>query len=217
MSTAISSHINVTMKECESLIITLLKANLVPMIHGSPGCGKSSLIKKIAETFKLKLIDYRLSQAEPTDFMGFPFLDQESKRAHYFPLDTFPLKGTPIPEGYNGWLIFLDELNQGSKAVQRASYRLLLDREVGMEPLHENAFLIGAGNLITDGASVEEVNTAQQSRLVHLFPVVDPKEWQALAFTLGIDQRIISFIDWQPEMLHKFDPNHTDCTFACPR
>lgn len=42
-------------------------ADLVPYIHSSPGMGKSSIIKAIAKRNKLKLIDIRLSQCDPSD------------------------------------------------------------------------------------------------------------------------------------------------------
>lgn len=44
-----------------------LNAGLVPFLHGSPGMGKSDIIKSIAEDFNLKLIDLRLSQCDPSD------------------------------------------------------------------------------------------------------------------------------------------------------
>ena len=49
------------------LIPTILKAKLMPMLHGSPAIGKSAIVKQIAEEFNLKLIDIRLSQYEPQD------------------------------------------------------------------------------------------------------------------------------------------------------
>jgi len=44
-----------------------LQANLVPMLVGSPGCGKSEIIHQIANDFNLQLIDLRLSQCDPCD------------------------------------------------------------------------------------------------------------------------------------------------------
>ncbi len=40
-------------------------------IAGSPGIGKSYIIRDIAEQFKLKVIDMRLSQCDPTDLNNF--------------------------------------------------------------------------------------------------------------------------------------------------
>lgn len=49
------------------MITDYIKAKLVPMVIGSPGCGKSQIVHQIAKEYSLKLIDLRLSQCDPTD------------------------------------------------------------------------------------------------------------------------------------------------------
>ncbi|GEK52386.1 AAA family ATPase [Vreelandella venusta] len=200
-----------------TLMERALRAQIPAMLKGSPGIGKSAIVKALAEKFNLKLIDLRLSQCEPTDLNGFPAVKDETGRAYYAPMDTFPLVGDKVPEGYSGWLLFLDELNQAPDSIQRAAYKLLLDHEVGQHPLHKQCVKLAAGNLITDGAMVEELGTALQSRLLHLELLVDHKAWLEWAYGAGIDYRITSFIEFKPAMLHVFDPDHMDNTFACPR
>lgn len=56
---------NVT--EMKEATVNVLSAGLVPMVLGSPGIGKSDIIRAIAKDFKLKVIDMRLSQLDPTD------------------------------------------------------------------------------------------------------------------------------------------------------
>ena len=103
-------------KEC---VETCLKARLVPFIQGSPGVGKSEIVKQIADEYGLKLIDCRLSTMEPVDLNGIPWI-QEGK-AKFNPYDIFPLESTPIPQGYQGFLLFLDEFNSASRATQAAA------------------------------------------------------------------------------------------------
>lgn len=102
-----------------------IKAKLVPMVMGSPGCGKSMIVQQIAKDYGLKVIDLRLSQCDPTDLMGFPSIGTHSvpskARAGYVPMETFPIEGDEIPKGYNGWLLFLDEFNSAPLAVQAAA------------------------------------------------------------------------------------------------
>lgn len=59
--------IQVKISQATSCITTAIKAGLVPMLSGSPGCGKSQVAYQIAKKHKLKLIDLRLSQCDPTD------------------------------------------------------------------------------------------------------------------------------------------------------
>jgi len=59
--------IKINSKEAVKFIIAAMKANLVTMISGSPGIGKSAIVQQIADQYNLELIDVRLSQCDPTD------------------------------------------------------------------------------------------------------------------------------------------------------
>lgn len=74
-----------------------LRVGLVPFVQSSPGIGKSAMAKELAKEFHLKLIDYRISSADPTDFNGYPNIDKASGTASYVPFDTFPVDTTPLP------------------------------------------------------------------------------------------------------------------------
>lgn len=201
--------------KCKDAVIQCMKAGLVPMVKSSPGIGKSSLVRDIANQAKLKVIDIRLAQIESIDLNGFP--DLSGKYATYKPFDTFPTEDTPIPDGYVGWIIFFDELNSADRDLLGSAYKIILDRMVGQEKLHPNAFCVAAGNLSTDNAVVTELPTAMQSRLVHLNLNADLEEWINHAIEADYDHRIISFLEFRPDFLMKFDPNHNDETFCSPR
>lgn len=111
----------ITSSQAPHLLFSILKAGLVPMLEGSPGVGKSDIIKRVAEQNKLKVIDLRLAQCDPCDLNGFPTVNKETGTASYVPMDTFPIESTPIPKGYKGWLLFLDECNSAPRAVQAAA------------------------------------------------------------------------------------------------
>ena len=53
--------------EMKEAMVDVLAAGLVPMVLGSPGIGKSDIIRAIAKQHKLKVIDMRLAQCDPTD------------------------------------------------------------------------------------------------------------------------------------------------------
>jgi hypothetical protein len=203
-------------KDLQEALGDIMSAKLVPMLAGSPGIGKSDIIRQVAQQFRLLVIDLRLSQCDPTDLCGFPIHD--GKRMTYAPPAHFPLQGIDqIPAGYDGWLLFLDEASSAALAVQAAAYKLVLDRMVGLHHLHKNVAIVLAGNKSTDGAIVNRMSTAMQSRLIHLELEVDAKLWIEWATANNIDHRIVSYIEGRPEHLHQFDPNHNDVTFSCPR
>jgi MoxR-like ATPase len=193
-----------------------MRARRVPFIESSPAMGKSAIVHSIAREYGLKLIDHRLSTSAPEDLSGLPKLTNTS--ATFVPFDTFPTEDTPIPPGMQGWLLFLDEFNSASKAVQAAAYKLVLDRMVGLKKLHPNVVIVCAGNLSSDRAIVNPIGTALQSRLIHLTMVLDHTEFmEDVAFAQNWDSRIIAFLSYKKEFLHDFRPDHDDKTFCSPR
>lgn len=204
-----------TPEECTRNIISILRGNRVPFIQGSPGIGKSDIVKGVADHYNLKVIDIRLSQVEPTELLGYPFLD--GNKCDYKPLKYFPLEGDPVPNGYNGWLLFFDELNSASRDVQAAAYRVLLDREIGNNKLNSNCYVVAAGNLSTDKAIVNKLSSALQSRLIHLFVQPNVDSWLEWAYKNDIDYRIVAFLNQRKDLLWKFDPSSQDVTYPCPR
>ena len=176
-------------------------------------------MREIAQEGNLKVIDVRLSQAAPEDLQGLPMRSMINgvEKAHFVPFNTFPLATDPIPEGYKGWLLFLDEFNSASRSVQAAAYKLTLDRLVGLHPLHPQVAIICAGNLSTDKAIVNNLGTAMQSRVSHILMESSKPEWIEWATKAGIDYRVIGFIEFQPSKLHLFNPDHNEMTFPAPR
>jgi len=218
---------NLTVNAAQAIefLVMNIRAGLVTMLHGHPGIGKSDIVHKVCEQFKLYPIDFRAAQMDPTDVNGFGTIVKkygedkavEEYIAKYVPFDVFPLEDTPIPEGYEGFCLFLDEINSAPKAVEAALYKVILDRMMGQKKLHPRTAIICAGNLVTSGAIVNRQGTAMQSRLIHLELAVDPIAWVKWAGEHDLDFRVISYISAMPKMLHEFDPKHQDKAFACPR
>ena len=201
--------------ELEECLTEDLKAGLTPMVSSSPGMGKSDIIRTIATKFKLKVIDFRVSQCEPVDMQGYPGVIN-GRMTFHIP-EYFPIEGDKIPDGYDGWLLFLDEFNSGNKQTEAAAYKLILDREVYKYKLHSRCLIAAAGNLTTDRAIVNTQSTATTSRLTHYRMRIDHKVWVDWANGHEIDHRIISLIKFKPELLHRFDTSTNELTFPCPR
>jgi len=208
--------------ELTEALIRDFKVGLTPMVASSPGMGKSDIIRSIADKFKLKVIDFRVSQCEPVDMQGFPgtvddINNQFLKRMIFHIPEYFPIETDKVPDGYHGWLLFLDEFNSGTKQTEAAAYKLILDRLVGQYKLHPRCLIAAAGNLTTDRAIVNTQSTATSSRLNHYRMRIDHKVWIDWANSHDIDHRIISLIKFKPELLHRFDPSTNELTFPCPR
>lgn len=215
--------ITVTPVEALQILILNIRAGLVTFMRGSPGTAKSALVKLLAKEYNLKLIDLRMAQCDPTDFLGFPHVNEANGKASYIPMDTFPLEGDPLPldengKQMNGWLLHLDEFNSADRNVQKAAYKTL-EGVIGNTPMHKNVAIVACGNLDTDGAIVEDLSSALRSRLAHLTIRPDHASWMAYAENAGYDQRILSFLQFKPACLYTFDPERAeiDGTYACYR
>lgn len=205
-----------TPRQTKTFIIRCMASGLVPFVQSSPAMGKSAIVAQIAEEYNLEMKDHRLSTSAPEDLTGLPHF--ENGKATFSPFDMFPTEDTPLPEGKDGWLLFLDEFNSASKMVQAAAYKLVLDHMVGQKKLHPRVKIVAAGNLSTDRAIVNPVSTAMQSRLIHLTMELDFQEFlEDVAFKYGWDSRIIAFLSYKPSLLHDFRPDHNDKTFCAPR
>lgn len=205
----------VTPITAKKMIQSVLSAGLVPFLQSSPGIGKSSIVREIAKEYNLELIDIRLSQVDPTELNGFPAI--ANGVASYVPMSIFPLEKAVLPANKKGWILFLDEMSSAPPAVQAAAYKLILDRMVGQSKLHDDVYVVAAGNLITDNAVVSHLSTALQSRVIHMFLSPSLEDFKTWAYANGVSQNVISFLNFRPDLLHHFDPDHDDCTFPCPR
>lgn len=222
--TDINNIYRVTPRQLASYIEDDFYAGLVPYVEGSPGIGKSSIFAQVARKLNLKLIDHRLSTSAPEDLSGLPMIDQETKTASFMPFaELFPLDNTEVPlndagQPYDGWCLFLDEMNSAPKSVQAAAYKLVLDRKTGQRDLHERVVIGGAGNLSTDRAITNPISTAMQSRLSHYVLDINFNEWlEDVALKHNWDRRIIAYLSRYNSKLMDFKPEHNEKTFCCPR
>lgn len=225
-----------TVNQCIERLRVSLKSNVPCFMTGSPGLGKSSIIKKLAEELNYYLIDCRLTQMQQYDLLGFPkvvemdygngIFQQVTK---YFPMETFPLENTPLPvnpktgKQYEGVLLFLDEFNSADKYVQAACYKLILDRQIGMDNLHSTTRILMAGNKLSDNAIVHKISTAIKSRVTHISLDLNVKEFLEYVEKGLTDvdhpwnSMVYGFLRFQPEYCLNFNPKIETETYACPR
>lgn len=141
-------------------------------------------------------------------------------------MSDFPIEGEELPlkdDGtpYNGFLLFLDELNSADKYTMGAAYKLILDREVGKYRLHPKCKVIGAGNRAQDKALTNKLISPMKSRLTHIEMKLDLSEFKE--FVAGQVEKgnwhptILGFINFKPEHINNFNPDKDTTTYACPR
>ena len=192
-----------TPSQTKEFIINCLKIKEIPYISGPPGIGKSDLVAEVANDFSLKLLDIRLSQKLPEDLTGLPSLNDQTKKAEYNPFETFPMEGDPIPPGYHGWLIFLDELSSSTEEVMAAIYSLLLGHMVGEKKVHSKAVIVAAGNRSTDSAIARPLPDTLITRMLPVEMKSHTKDWLKWAVRPNVrsNQTVVEFIKKYPDLL----------------
>lgn len=191
------------------------------LIYGEPGLGKSAVVTSFAVSMaKSKgkqfvnwnkasveeqraaieepgkyfvLIDVRTAGLDPTDLNGIPdiyeklpYLSTKQPRWVY-------VLSQPDADG----ILFLDELNQGSRQVLNALFEVVYDRTAGGRSFSKHFGIVGAGNL-----DPEHGNEPLPPALVRRFDcgvlIADPDAWMKWAEANGINKYIVAFVKSDP-------------------
>ncbi len=169
------------------------------MIWGPPGIGKSAIVEQIATKHYLGMIDVRLSQLSPTDLRGLPIADHHDAVSRHYAPEFLPRKG--------GGILFLDELNMATPALQGVAQQLILDRKIGNYIVPEGWYIWAAGNRKEDRAAVYELTGPVTNRFIHLDVHADLESFLAYAMGAGFHPQLASFLEARPEYLHRPDPH----------
>lgn len=181
------------------------------MLWGPPGVGKSQMVAQVAEKHSVPVIDIRLSQMEPSDLRGIPFrIDQHVEWAIPAMLPDANRHGK---EG----ILFLDEITSAPPSVSAAAYQLILDRRLGAYQVPSGWAIFAAGNRQGDRGVTYSMPAPLANRFSHFEVDVNLDDWVTWAYAYGIDERVIGFLRFRPELLFDFDPAHNPVAFPSPR
>lgn len=189
-----------------SSLQALLDARQPVFIWGSPGVGKSDVVRQVAESKKMALKDVRALLLDPVDLRGLPFLSSDGQAKWATP-EFLPRDGQGI--------LFLDELNSAAAMVQASCYQLVLDRKLGDYTLPDGWAIVAAGNRDSDRGATTRMPTPLRNRFTHLQFEVDTQEWCEWAIRSAIRAEVIAFIRFRPELLSAFDRDAN--AFPSPR
>jgi hypothetical protein len=181
------------------------------MLWGPPGVGKSQMIGQVAERHQVPLIDIRLSQMEPSDLRGIPF--RNGALVEWAVPAMLPDADRHGPDG----VLFLDEITSAPPSVSAAAYQLILDRRLGDYTVPAGWAIFAAGNRQGDRGVTYTMPAPLANRFSHFEVDVNLDDWVTWAFIHGIDDRVIAFLRFRPDLLFDFDPAHNPVAFPSPR
>ncbi|MGD8572314.1 MAG: MoxR family ATPase [Gammaproteobacteria bacterium] len=181
------------------------------MLWGPPGVGKSQMVAQVALKHNVPVIDIRLSQMEPSDLRGIPFKVDE--RVEWAVPSMLPDANRHGERGF----LFLDEITSAPPTVSAAAYQLILDRRLGNYRVPEEWVIIAAGNRQGDRGVTYTMPAPLANRFSHFTVDTHLDDWVAWAYENGIDDRVIAFVRFRPELLFEFDPAQNPVAFPSPR
>jgi len=195
-------------RELKSFIELMVEDLREPLfIWGPPGVGKSAIVKQVAMEKGLQLIDLRATLLDPVDLRGVPIPERD---------ETVWLRPSILPKDGRG-ILFLDELTSAPPLVQAACYQLVLDRRVGEHEIPPGWSIVAAGNREGEGV-VFRMPAPLANRFVHIELEPNLDDWVEWALNAGIEDEVIAFLRFRPELLFRFDPvRFTEKAFPTPR
>ena len=181
------------------------------MLWGPPGVGKSQMVALVAEQHGMPVIDIRLSQMEPSDLRGIPFRIED--RVEWAVPSMLPDAERHGKQG----ILFLDEITSVPPSVSAAAYQLILDRRLGAYTVPNGWAIFAAGNRQGDRGVTYTMPAPLANRFSHFEVDTNLDDWVAWAYANGMDERLIAFLRFRPELLFEFDPAHNPVAFPSPR
>lgn len=184
------------------------------MLWGPPGVGKSDLISQIGQRHDVPVIDIRLSQMEPSDLRGIPFRDVNNNNSVEWAIPS--MLPNAEKHGEKG-ILFLDEITSAVPSVSAAAYQLILDRRLGEYNVPDGWAIFAAGNRQGDRGVTYTMPSPLANRFSHYEVDINLDDWVSWAYKNDIDEKIIAFLRFRPELLFDFDPSHNPVAFPSPR
>lgn len=196
--------------EAMNTIELVIMTDDVPLIIGESGIGKTSMVRQIAKSNNLAIVNIDANLLKEGEIGGLPFVNngRTEYATHYKLTEVSSLLND---RRYDGVVLFIDELNRCEHAVQQELMNLILNREINGYKLDSAVKIIAAmnpsnkyDNFENSDYQVIDMDAAQEDRFVWIELDSDSKEWIKWAMTdeAGIEEEIIEFISQFPNYLH---------------
>jgi hypothetical protein len=177
-----------------------LRSRVAVLLEGPPGVGKTSLVRAAGRTLDLPVYDLIGANLDPTDVAGLPYRTDAGVQRALYP----EIAACVARPG----ILFLDELTTAPPSVRAALLRVLLERNAGGQPLHEQSRVIAACNAPEHAPNAVPLDAASLNRVSRLayaptaaeiaayFAAVTDPDWSIeahdFAATLAADPTLVT-------------------------
>lgn len=192
-----------------------LHSNQTVMLIGRHGIGKSAVVKQIAKTLGLPIVERRLGQLEVGDIIGLPDFGrsrnvngQDIKVTSHNPPDWF------VNCMIEPHVIFLDELNRAAPDVLQCVFQFVENGELNGKKVHPDCRIFVAMNGSQD-YDVNEMDSALMDRFVVFY--LDPSRQDFLRWAksksnnpyceTNLHPDLIDFLSECNDNIFEYNPN----------
>ena len=200
-------------KSVQTLIDSPELADTLPSIilKSSPGCGKSSIVRKIASDLGIGFIDVRLAQMDRCDLCGVPSVENGETKWNVPSI-------WPKDQNSAG-ILFFDEITGAPMDVQIAAYAMILDRMIPNTDYHlpKKWYIVAAGNLSTDRAGVKSMSSALANRFMHFDIEANIEDWRKWAVQNDINPSVVGYVSYRPMNLLNMQGQNLEAGWPSPR
>lgn len=180
------------------------KIKRVNYIVGSPGLGKTQIVKQIADDLGIgfKVIHAPLKQPED---LGLPVVSMKRDSVKFIvPADDFPMEGTNCEEE---GILLIDELPQADNGIQKVLANLMQERELHGQRLKDGWHIVATGNRAKDRAGANRILSHLMNRMTMLEFEPHLDDWcQWYMSQPDYSMEGISFLRFRPNLLSDFNP-----------
>ena len=197
-----------------------LKQVRAVFLWGKPGVGKSESVGQIAERIRkstkrnVEVRELRLSNCSLIDLIGIPAADAKKEFATWLKPNIFRESENPD----DIILMFVDELEKASMAVQQAALQLILERKSFVHELPKNCIFIAAGNIEETEDGVEtRLRPELLNRFKHYYVSPDFVSWRSWALENGVNTYVIDYLSYDNSRLYSQQDDLNETAFPTPR
>lgn len=197
----------ITLRQAREIVKMCVEQRVSAYIKGSPGIGKSAIVKQIAQELNYGIEIFEGSSLDPTDVRGVMGFDSKSQKSFFSISPLFPNMDKHRDKA--GVILLIDELGSALPATKVALQPLFHpeDRRLGEHRLPDNVIPMATGNLLTDGSGATADSEAMKDRVMMLNVMNPYQDWRMdYALSRKFHPLVLSYLgEFKDSKLNTFD------------